>query len=317
MNQKNRIFKISFFILLVILSDKFIGQGLKHLYFLQKVGTAGQLNYSMLDTKEGFLILGNSRAQHHYNNKIITDSTGISCYNAGVDGGYGIWLSYAVTDAILKRYTPKLIVVEFNPASMGYSKTNYEKLSVLLPYKDNYAVCKKLVAKRSNTETYKWVSGIYPFNSMVYSLLTNKLFESKLKHVTGFIPIQNKEIDITKDTTALFNNIKDTTDVLNFESLASLLQLCKNKKIELLFINSPVFSGKSERLINQTKAAQLALQMITEAGFQYWDFTDDKRLVTDARLFADQLHLNAAGADFYTSIFAEKLRYAMQMNIVH
>jgi len=306
--MKNKAFQIFSFIFLLYVVDHLVGAALKELYFSQKVGTAGQLNYTMLEAKEDIIILGNSRAQHHYNNKIISDSTGMSCYNGGMDGGYGIWLPYAITDAILKRYKPKLIVVEFNPASLGYWKSSYEKMAILLPYKNEFDVCRSLAASRSNLEKIKWISNIYPYNSMVYGLTTNKIFEKRLKHVVGFMPILNKTLSPANDTAALFDNYTNYSDSLNANSLASLITLCKSNSVKLLFVNSSIFAGKSLRLINQTIAAQKALQMIKDAGFQYWDFTSDSCIVTNASYFADQLHLNNTGADYYSTIFSNMLK---------
>ncbi len=304
----NKIILTAIFLLTLVVGDRLIGWGLKELYTIQKVGTAGQLNYTMLEAKEDIIILGNSRAQHHYNNKIIADSTGMSCYNGGLDGGYGIWLPYAVTDAILKRYKPKIILVEFNPASMGYSKSNYEKLAVLLPHKNDFAVCNNLVAQRSSLERMKWVSNIYPYNSMVYGLITNKIFEKRLQHVVGFMPINYKSLSPAIDTGSLFNNYTNYGDSLNENSLSGLIALCKSNNVKLIFINSPIFAGKSIRLINQTIAGQNGLQIIKSAGFQYWDFTSDSSVVNNIGFFADQLHLNNFGADYFTTLICKRLK---------
>jgi hypothetical protein len=47
--------------------------------------------------------------------------------------------------------------------------------------------------------------------------------------------------------------------------------------------------------------------MISDAGFQYWDFTSDKRIVYNSKFFADPLHLNQTGAEYFNSLLAAKL----------
>jgi hypothetical protein len=295
------------FVLGLATADYLVGTALKKMYFSETVGRAAQLNYTMLKTREDIVILGNSRAQHHYNDKMITKFTSMTCYNGGLDGGFGIWFSYAAADAILKRYIPKLLIVEFNPASTGYWINSFEKLAVLLPYKDQFPACRKLVEQRSTLEKVKWISAIYPYNSMINDLVADKIFERHLAHVMGFIPISNKNLVESRDTSAFFNSYSDTSDVLNRESLASLLDICKTKKVSLVFVNSPIFAGKSERLTNQTSAAKQALKMIKDAGFPYWDFTEDKRIVNNPNLFSDQVHLNSVGANYFTSLIIEKI----------
>ena len=125
------------FLLIIIVADHVSGHFLQYLYFSQKTGNKQNLNYSFADCKSDVIIFGSSRAQHHYDTKIFSDSLHMSCYNAGMDGGHSILLSYAQISVILKRYQPKLIIVEMSP-EMVYHSVDYDKLKVLLPYVKKY-----------------------------------------------------------------------------------------------------------------------------------------------------------------------------------
>ena len=111
---KIRIIKFFIFVFFLFISDRFIGNILQTYFFKQNNEI---LSYSFSKLNSQILIMGNSRAQHHYDPRIISDSLKMSCYNLGIDGGHSILLPNVLTEIILKRYTPKIIIVEFNPDS--------------------------------------------------------------------------------------------------------------------------------------------------------------------------------------------------------
>ena len=82
-----RFFKLIFCgFVLVFLGDLIIGTSLDYLYQNVKSGLFYTTSYSINKSTADILIFGNSRANHHYNPKIIEEETGLTCYNTGRDG---------------------------------------------------------------------------------------------------------------------------------------------------------------------------------------------------------------------------------------
>ena len=64
------------------------------------------------------LILGPSTANHHYDCRILEDSLGMSCFNAGRDG-QNIIYDAMVLEGFLTRCTPKLVVVDVTHSTLS------------------------------------------------------------------------------------------------------------------------------------------------------------------------------------------------------
>src|SRR5664280_2748246 len=88
-----------------------------------------------------------------------------------MDGGGGILLPYAQIEVLLNRYTPKIIIVETDSNEMEYRASDYDNLSILLPYYHVYPELQPIILLRSPFERVKLLSGIYPFNSDIMNLV--------------------------------------------------------------------------------------------------------------------------------------------------
>ena len=85
----------------------------KVFYYLQSRagGRTGAEWYACKESHEDIIIMGSSRASHHYVPQIFEDSLGLSCFNAGQDGN-GIILQYGRWKMIRERYTPKMVIYD-------------------------------------------------------------------------------------------------------------------------------------------------------------------------------------------------------------
>src|ERR1700744_3385387 len=123
----------SFIIILVglYLSDWIVGACLKYLYKHQTSGFQYRTSYSIDSTKADYVVLGSSRASHHYDPHVFEQKLNASFYNGGRDA-QGIFYSCAVASAIINRYTPKCIIIDVRPGD--FSGDDEGKLAPLLPY---------------------------------------------------------------------------------------------------------------------------------------------------------------------------------------
>ena len=92
--MKKYLIKIGLFFLLVAIVDVAVGKTFSYLLDHVKGGDNGRNNYICDSLRTDILVFGSSRAIHHYNPLILTDSLGLSCYNCGQDGNGSI-LNYA------------------------------------------------------------------------------------------------------------------------------------------------------------------------------------------------------------------------------
>jgi len=97
------------FLLLVILMvvlDYSVGYFLKKTYFSQKSGVDYRTTYAINGVRSDILILGSSRATHHYNPSIIEDSLKMSAFNGGRDGCSIFYYCDRISNGICSEENP-------------------------------------------------------------------------------------------------------------------------------------------------------------------------------------------------------------------
>lgn len=213
-------------LLAVIVLDQVGGVVLHFMYFKQKAGPNAETTFTLTKMHDDGIILGSSRGRRNYNPKIISDSLGISVYNAGHDG-QTIFYEQAIVRRALARYTPKLVIIDLNPEELYFRDLHYDRLNVLAPYYKDYPEVRQIyllkgirdgIAKGDffvkpakvsdnswnnfwfrlhameqraiplNTEEFKMASSIYPYNSSLLDILTG-IFKNR-KSESGFKPLK-------------------------------------------------------------------------------------------------------------------------------
>ncbi|MCP4632315.1 MAG: hypothetical protein GY855_05260 [candidate division Zixibacteria bacterium] len=302
--------KLARFFIILIFLDFIIGQGLRYLYFHQNSGGCYNTTYSIEKTSEDIIVIGASRAAHHYIPKIFADILGYSCYNAGLDG-QSIVYQKAVLSGILSRYKPKLIILDTAEAGLFREFNNYNALSVLLPYYSSHKDIQPLLELKSNFEKYKLLSGIYPFNGMILRIVKNNLTPEK--RIDGYAPLYGF---MKKDeANPMPPSLNIDTDAIH--TLETFLASCNNAGVRVVGIISPVYT--KDAMANDQRSFELTKEIFKKHGVPLWDYSDDGIISTRPELFADIGHLNHKGAQIYTreivSRINEELSIAIPDNI--
>src|ERR1700744_3286016 len=143
--------RLLFLLLLFVVLDQAIGRLLNYLYFKHEPATHTSTTYIADYCNQQLLVFGSSRACYQYVSNDISDKTHLSCFNAGVPGNY-ILYSYAMLKCVLTRYTPKAIILDVMPDEFKLLQSNYDRLSILLPYYQQHPEVRGIVNLRSRFE---------------------------------------------------------------------------------------------------------------------------------------------------------------------
>jgi len=229
--------------------DFLIGRALNHFFFTQKYGLDYRVTYSLNETKADLLIFGSSKAKHHYDPKVFEDSTHLSYYNTGREGT-NILYQYAILKCILKRYQPKIIILDITRKTFSAANAG-ERISLLLPYYRSHPEIRDLLDSKSPFEKIKRISHIYPFNGMIYNILARNTTFLKKKgydeNDRGYVPVKKGNPDylqsLLKDS--LYTQIPyytiDSPSVATFEKFA---KDCEDANVRLYVITSPYIGTK-------------------------------------------------------------------------
>ncbi len=322
MNQNiSRIIKIVLFILVIVITDRLFGLVLRRLYFNQTGGQDYSLSYLLSKCNSDIVVFGNSRAQHHYDSRIISAGMNMSCYNAGLDGGHSIILPDAEIKVLTERYTPKIIVLEFSPTGIVHFDGDYDRLSILLPYYQDYPVIRSFLQLRGPFEKMKLMSAIYPFNSDIINIVGfNTNTRAAHRHdIEGYVPLNevlNPEILKYKPeyVSQAVMRTQSSLDTNMVNALENIISICKEKNIALYIINSPVYHMVNEIQTPEYAVAKISLDIIHHNHVNFLDFSDDPAFVGHPELFADQGHLNDKGARIFSNMVINSLSKTIEIN---
>lgn len=287
------IIKISLFFAVIILIDLSLGQILDYIQIYAKGGATFRDNFICNELTCDVLLLGSSRCEHHYNPIIISDSLGITCYNAG-QAGNGIIVAYARYLMISERKRPLCLVYDVTPdfdLLKGYD--NHRYLTWLRSYYDRECV-KEIFETVDKMEKYKMISHLYRYNSRFIEEILDWLHPISDTSLGGFEPL-NGEMDKNKIVINKNNNqpIEYVFDSLKISYLENIIDHAGKDRI--VFTISPRWYGMDE------KSYKPLVEMCKEKGVLLLDFANNPKYTYHDLFFKDGNHLNARGADEFTS----------------
>jgi hypothetical protein len=288
-SAKNKLLGILLFLVTIILLDVVIGRTLENFYFKEKSGVHYLTTYAMDSTEAEILVFGSSRANHHYVPEVFEDSLGLTYFNTGRDGN-GIFYQLSVLRSVLKRYKPKIVILDYFDA-LHENRADYDRMSSLLPYYKSHPEIRDLLELRSPYERIKLLSHIYPYNSQLITILVGNLEMNKARKSSnnGYVRLDNiwgKEID----TFQLSPNSE--IDSNKYNAFIEFLELTESNHIVLFVVYSPIYCYEKNR-----EEFQLVANICSQyKQVTFLDYYLDEDFVSNRELFQDIVHLNHEGA---------------------
>jgi len=298
---KKFLLKLMFLFTIVFVFDFIIGNILSQYYFKQQRGADYLTTYAIDSTKADLLILGSSRANHHYRPDIFEKRMNTSYYNAGRDGNF-IFYHYAILKSVLSRYAPKIIILDFIHGEFSKNQDSYDRISSLLPYYKSHPELRPVIELKSRYEKIKLLSSIYPYNSLLLIIAGgNKMFSEKKKEdIEGYVPKSTVWNHSIQNEDSTFEYEIDSTKIKIFDSF---IKDCLNSKVRLYIVCSPYFLKSN----HQDYSVKLAIQIAQHNNVQFFDYSQDSTYINSPMLFADPNHLNDNGAKIFSNSLVDSI----------
>ena len=298
-------FRTARLLLIVALLDFAVGKILRYYYFKEKVGREYRATYAIEKTKADVLIFGASRAYQHYDPVIIRDSLKMSCYNTG-SYGQSILYSYATLKAILKRYTPKIVILDVEAGDFKKDPDAYDRLSFLLPYYKDHQEMRPIIESRGSFEKLKLISSVYPFNSDLLMIAggNTPYFIKSDKDIEGYKPATGE----WKGQEEINKPAPYALDSFRLDAYKSFIKDCLDKKIKLFIACSPFF----DKFESPDYTISLMKKIATDQHVCFINFTNDLFFTGKNELFKDKIHLNESGSRIYTPLIIHQIRDSLR-----
>lgn len=301
--MKNFILKLLLFIGLVIVADYAIGS-LFYVYKYVKGGTIGKTHQVMTKIEPDILIMGSSRASHHYNSDIISKKFGIEAYNAGFDG-QGTLMAYGLLNGVRNRHNPKIILYELTPLFDIYKDSKSSDINILSPYSSKFGL-DELFNDIDKTNKYKMLSKSYQYNSVIFRIIPN-LISDRTHSIKGFEPLNGSlnsfpTIENKKTHQAL------ETDTIKLKYFNQIIKDAKDSGCKLFFLISPSLNNHNIENYN------VQLEIAYKNNIKVFNHLQDTTFINHPELFQDAVHMNEKGTNRYSEIIAEEILEYLQKN---
>jgi len=297
------LFKTLVFLFILFLLDFVIGAFLANLYSKQKPGDIYRVSYSMDSTKQDILIFGSSTANHHYIPEIFKKRMNLSCYNTGKDNQI-ILYNYAILKGVLQRYSPKIAILDLNRDEFEMEHGSYDRLSALIPYYKSHPEIRKIIELRSPYEKFKMFSHIYPYNSLIFTMIMGAIESHKerkeIKEQNGYIPLTDTcYADLIADSSYGTTNF-DSVKINVFESF---IKDCQKSNVKLYVVISPFLIHRLHEDPSINKATEIAKKY----NISVYNFTNSPLFVNRFLFAGNGTHLNDSGARYFTNLIIDSI----------
>ena len=296
---------VSICVLLVVV-DWVVGTWSEKMYYQSKYGIFRRQIYCLTESQDELMILGSSRAAHHYVPQVFEDSLGMSCYNAGSDG-MCIYYHYGILASRIQRgCPPKMVILEVIGTDVEVSQGATFSLDAALdryaPHYGEFAEIDSLFAFNGWKEKVKLMSKTYKYNSkLVQAIKCNYIpwpEDKGYEALNGVMKVTNGKMAAD---VLLPSSEQPDIEERKLVYLQKFIDVCKDSDIKLVMCYSPYYGQAIPESI------RLIEELAEENGVKFFNYGDNL-CFQKPEYFQDASHLNDIGAREYSMVIANVLK---------
>lgn len=265
-----------------------------------KGGSTANCEYIANRCQDDIIILGSSRATHHYVPQIIEDSLGVTCYNCGEEGN-GVILAYGRLKMLTERYTPKLVLYELTPDyDYGKLEPNNKYLGYLRAYYYKDGIKEVFKDFDDDLSSLKMMSGMYRNTGRILPVVFDNI--TYRDNQKGFEAL-NGVMKPTQEKPNEKNNVDICIDSLKLYYVEKVIDLCQSKQIPICFMISPRYGMVGVDMTNYYPGIELCKRH----NVPVYNFIACPSISDHPDFFQDGGHMNSLGAVAFTSLLVDSV----------
>jgi hypothetical protein len=232
-----------------------------------------------------FVIFGSSRANNYVMPNVIYNKTGQQGLNLGIQASGPLELELAIREYLKNNWAKRIFV----QVDYTYNKETPDKTGQLswLPYIVNNDVFKVFKPYGKEYSFYKYIP-FYRYQMFDSRIGYRNVLLSKLNKGLNYYPSHGYTEStgkLKKDKPYKFS-LKDKPN----PHFISINEICKAKKIEVIYFTSPIYRPEGNFIILEKQLSN------------YYDFSNE---LQNMELYTNPVHLNKQGASIFTELFVE------------
>lgn len=248
----------------------------------------GNYIYQLNNRQSDVLVVGASRAVHHYNTPMMEDSLGLKCFNAGMDGE-GIVYQYLSICRALQNRPLKYVLLDLGESQVD-GQWDFQTNSYKIYYWQNDSARAYFNSVEPLYKRLFMLSSFYQYNGrLVNAIRCFAPSDNRTNKGYSAIPCNGNPSDyVFGEKDEPFSISEEGLDYMK-----RIVNLCKDNNVELIICLSPTLTCNP----SYTKCIY---EFAKQNSVRLFDNTNNPNFVYDRYLFKDAVHMNEVGADKYT-----------------
>lgn len=283
---------------IVAVLDFTTGRLMDRIYADTVKGDYGRNNYIATGIDADCVILGSSRAIHHYDPDAIGAALGMTCYNAGEDG-MGIVTMYGRYREIRQRYIPMVIIYDV-AAAFDVREDDMSKYIGWLRLHADIDSVADLIYSVDAMERYKMLACSYRYNSRFIDIVAQSLSSASVtsRNYT-FSPLVGH---ITYDVDPPKVDRKFKVSAFKLSLFERMIKQCKDDGTIFIAAISPSYQATDD------SESTSVIRLCRKYNVPVLNHFTDERFNFNPKLFYDSPHLNIDGVRLYNNIIIGELK---------
>jgi len=297
--MKRFLIRLLMITVITLAADRALSFAVRYFYGTTTTTDEFKLNAVTHRMNDPVVFMGSSRCHHHYIPAIISDTLQKGVFNAGLWGMHNIYFQYGFLCNILERYTPETICLELHP--IDYLKTPASDIATvgsLTPF-IHYSEGNDDVLKKAKLYYKCELSDLYRYNSQFANILAGNISERSVAADKGFKKLTG-QLDTTYQIIPERFPFKPDPDKVHYLQL--FIDKCREKKINLIFLFSPMYA------VEKTELFTIPDSLAKKNNIPFINHYYLKSITGHPEYYFDFGHLNEAGAQQYSSIISHELK---------
>ena len=275
-----------------------------------KIGEYDKLNTVFIKHNNyNAIIIGSSRAESHYNSKILDSITKLNSYNIGISGAILPIVLTSLQCYLANSTPPRYVIMNIDFQTFESNKDTIYNFPRYFPYLGEKTLYNRLSKLDKRFSFFKWI----PFYSLPF--FNDSYLDAAFR---GYLGLESKfDCDYIKgyvspkttwSTERMENTIYNPCALILEKDfsihLDSIINMCKQKNIALVFVASPSYDKQNKSIINFEELKVYLKSKSQANAIPFFDYTSGE-LCDNKEYFADPMHLNKKGSTLFSIKFSQ------------
>jgi hypothetical protein len=264
------------------------------------------------------IFIGSSRTHTTINPAVVDSTTGLSTYNAGMEGAVISEFKMVFDGYLLHHPIPKMLVLTIDQNSLKETGEMFDQTKYFPFLNKNRFIENEFGSNDGHVTLLKYFPFLeviymddYVKNNAVKGLMSKTEIKKGAFQYKGFLSNGTKCIDTAARKKNLLANADISLQKETLSDLDAIIKTCKQKDIRLIITYAPQYGNLNENVSKTFQSFINVMDSTTKSNNIKFYRDDQLPLNKNPCFFANAGHTNTQGAMAYSKILGQRLKYLL------